>query len=162
MLFLIHNSQACLSVNSIDFTFYIASDNNDWVVGRTLISGGSAVSTTNHEDCTAKIPGAIWIWDSILETEPCSALFSKHFFVPVIPYSATLYISSDDSHIVTINGIHANCDSFTSLSCRIGYEIICDVLNLINPGLNLLEIYANTIAGPASLLYKLEIKSKIS
>ena len=115
---------------------------------------------------TANIPGATWIWDSNVVTQPSDnqlVLFKRSFFVPGQVQNAILTIATDNDGNFGINS-HRNKSWVTS---DISYETATsfNVTNAIVSGNNLATFNVTNIGisgstyeeNPAGLLYNLTV-----
>ena len=166
---LLVSGQTDLSTDSLTFSYYIASDLEDWVKGPSKPNGGKAVLAVGNPRWTANIPGAIWIWDSESVTDPTivqTVHYFKEFFIPSVPLTASFTVSGDNKIWTYLNGESFGCDNLDG-SWWAGSEKTCDALSKVNYGLNVLNITVvnNAVPGlapgignnPGGALYKLSL-----
>jgi uncharacterized membrane-anchored protein len=151
--------------------FYVFSDLYNHVKGPTHEEEGLAVKASEgHKLWTASIPGATWIWDSEVVSEPGSqqtAYFKNFFAVEGKTQRAILDIAADDSVWVKINGKKTECFRQTS-SYTAESQFQCDVTKYIEVDLNRIEFKVvnkpaekENEANPAGLLYRLSINTLV-
>ncbi|OMJ66067.1 hypothetical protein SteCoe_37220 [Stentor coeruleus] len=145
-------SQSCPSPSHVDFTSYVVSGTNDWLVSPYYPSGTWAPITGNTGGWVS-MPDAPFIWDS--SACICTITITRSFFLPVLPSKVSLYVIVDDYVTATVNG---------GSSCYVPYnkKTLCDMTSSAVKGLNQLKLDATNTGGPAGLAYKLEAYSKLA
>ncbi len=142
----------------------VVSDTTNQVVE----AGANAVATWVHANWTASIPGATWIWKTLLVEDPGieqTYTFKKTFTVGDIN-TAMLDVAADNEYEVRINGTFVYADSSENNFQIATQDNNIDVASFLNPNaLNTIEVSVKNLArpgwspesNPAGALYKLVV-----
>ena len=124
--------------------------------------------TWTHNNWTASIPGADWIWETFFVQDPETETvrtFEETFSATDIT-DATLYLASDNTFKVRINGVEIASSTYSN-NFQTYSQKEYDVASYLNDGDNTLEIEVtnpgteDSVAknNPAGVLYKLVVNT---
>ena len=151
---------------------YIMSDTYNMVVGPDSILPIKAVPVYNGNSYwTASIPGATWIWDAAVVSNPSIAqtcIFTNDFNVVGIPVGAMMDLAADNDLILYVNNQLVTQDS-TGNSFTSSTQKQINIQQYLVTGLNSIKIQVtnwgvpgdNYQQNPAGLMYKIAIQSLI-
>ena len=115
----------------------------------------NAVPAEIHPAWSAKIPQAIWIWDTYVALDAHTVNFKVQFILSGVPISGLLRIAFDNFLLsLSINGSDPDCN-FSNY--YVGSETNCNISNQIVPGLNTVLFSIRNSEGSAGLLYMIDI-----
>ena len=133
----------------------------------TILGNGNYAFATydGHTSWTASIPGATWIWSSVLVQNPTQneyETFTRSFFLPTAPVGASLVVAADNSYGASINGTVMGSDNTEYNYFESGKDTY-NVLTNLHSGTNTLSFTVKNWAqaggspqtNPAGLLFKL-------
>jgi uncharacterized repeat protein (TIGR01451 family) len=142
----------------------IVSDTTNQVIG-----GSFAVATYSSSMWTASIPGATWIWNTYLVSNPTqndTESFTKTFNISATSTvsSANLVVGADNSYTVFVNGVQVGSDN-TEFNYLDQNKHTFNISSFIHTGNNTLTFVvknwgvagSNAQSNPAGLIYKLTI-----
>lgn len=99
------------------------------------------------------IAGATWIWNIYEPSEKEYVYFRSQFFLSSTPSAGILQVVVDDEVNIRINDLEFECG-------KVPFNVLktCDITPLLKSGKNTAIFFAyNSGAGPAGLIYKIEI-----
>lgn len=148
--------------------FFVVSNSFTQVVGPDMLSQGQAVSCYTPSTWNAQIPGATWIWDKYLVSNPSisqTVYFKVQFYIPGVPSGGILQVAADDYLTVTVNGLSVGCDG---AGFTISAQKTCNVLPYLIAGMNTAQFSVRNNGGasspysnPAGLLYKFNLQARV-
>lgn len=128
-----------------------------------------AVPTYEHDDWTATIPGATWVWETATVTDPETATtrtFMETFTVAT-PTSAVVEIAADNGYLLYVNGTLVADRSLPTYvnNFQTHTQNDYDIMSFLQSGTNTMKVVvtnegvpnANYLQNPAGVLYRLEV-----
>lgn len=153
----------CSSLPSQNITIDVSSDLDDWVVGNLNPNGAYAVPIFNNYTRSVA-PFGLRIWESAYPYDPkqnITCYIGKSFYVPGIPFSATIKLNADDKCLVKMNNQDTGCNTTNIYNVK-----TCNVNLYVMSGLNSLNITvinygANIPNNPGFVNYWLSIQTTV-
>ena len=132
----------------------------------TVVGDGNAVAVATSSAWTASIPDASWIWKSGATAPNETVAFEKSFTVSGTVLSAQLFVASDNSYKVFIDGVQVAADA-SATNFTLATQDVYNLTANVTPGVHTLRIEVTnngtfSSLNPAGLLYKFEIKTCVS